>query len=117
MNDDAKGDCNKQMTTVNADAASILLGGAIIAFGVGRVVSKLLGGCHVFQVWRAARARARARRPHCGKGFPGFFECMHACVACCMSCMVGREIIAYYVVTSTSAIAPFQEQEKRRVSQ
>ena len=80
MNDDAKGDCNKQMTTVNADAASILFGGAIIAFGVGGVVSKLLGGCHVFQVWRA-RGRARGGggggRPHCGKGFPGFFECMH----------------------------------------
>ena len=63
MNDDAKADCNKQMTTVNADAASILLGGAIIAFGVGRVVSKLSGGCDVFrQVWRACRACARIAR-------------------------------------------------------
>ena len=39
MNDDAKGDCNKKVAMVIADATSILLGGAIIAFCVGRVVS------------------------------------------------------------------------------
>ena len=75
MNDDAKGDCNKQMTTVNADAASILLGGAIIAFGVGQpvVITRTCIGwlwrVFSFQVslWRIAGRVLE---------FPGFFECI-----------------------------------------
>ena len=59
MNDDTKGDCNKQMTTVNADAASILLGGAIIAFGVGQPV--------VITYWEVVAFSGGLA--HCGKGF------------------------------------------------